>query len=279
MMNNPLYFSAASIIALIAIAGLVISIIALGENIPDDISAGSLTVIGGVSASSATIGGPLEAKASTFDSVSVGADDGLQGVLTLNGNTTTGGGKVVFRNGATSDTTVNSYSLEAQSQELRLFREGQSTADLTVGTDGSISIRDLDSVNTKVFNSTIWTALSLFAEGTWSPTITEGTNVAASTTAVCQYTRIGARVICAGRVNIDPTAGDPTATDFELSLPIASNFALVTDLSGTGTGSTTTTADTYKVTASVANDTAVFNGIASQTAAADVMFTFMYLVI
>lgn len=60
--------------------------------------------------------------------------------------------------------------------------------------------------------------------GTYTPTLSNTTNVAASTAYVCQYMVVGKTVTVSGRVDIDVTT---TATDTVLgiSLPIASAFA------------------------------------------------------
>ena len=71
-----------------------------------------------------------------------------------------------------------------------------------------------------------------FAAGTYTPTLYNTTNVAASTAYACQYLRVGTVVTVSGRVDIDVTT---TATDTVLgiSLPIASNFANNGELAGT----------------------------------------------
>lgn len=69
------------------------------------------------------------------------------------------------------------------------------------------------------------------AHGTYTPTATSVSNVAASTPGVASYLRVGSSVTVSGEVQIDPT----TTGDFllGLSLPIASNFTASTDCSGT----------------------------------------------
>lgn len=73
-----------------------------------------------------------------------------------------------------------------------------------------------------------------FDQGTWTPTLTNGANVDASTAFLCHYSRIGDQVHCWGQVNIDPTAAANTLTQVDMSLPIASNFSAGTDLRGMG---------------------------------------------
>ena len=58
---------------------------------------------------------------------------------------------------------------------------------------------------------------------TYLPTLTNVTNVAASTAYTCQYIQVGTNVTVSGRVDVDPTAAG--ATELGVSLPVASNFA------------------------------------------------------
>ncbi|WP_332823126.1 hypothetical protein, partial [Stutzerimonas kunmingensis] len=74
------------------------------------------------------------------------------------------------------------------------------------------------------------TALGL-ASGTYTPTLGNIANVAASTASVCRYMRIGDIVTVTGRIAIDPTAAT-TQTDVSISLPVASAIAATTDCAG-----------------------------------------------
>jgi hypothetical protein len=66
--------------------------------------------------------------------------------------------------------------------------------------------------------------------GTYTPTLTNGTNVAASTAFLAMYMRLGDIVHVAGQVSIDPTADD-SLTRLGISLPISSDLAQIYDLS------------------------------------------------
>jgi hypothetical protein len=70
--------------------------------------------------------------------------------------------------------------------------------------------------------------------GTYTPTLTNTTNVAASTTGVCQYMRVGSVVTVSGQLSIDPTSA-AADTVIRMTLPIASDFS----------GSTRTCAGTF----------------------------------
>lgn len=73
-------------------------------------------------------------------------------------------------------------------------------------------------------------AIPLVSSGRWTPTLTNTTNVAASTAHLCQYIRIGDEVLVSGVVEIDPTSA--VATVLKMSLPIASDFQDTEDVSG-----------------------------------------------
>jgi hypothetical protein len=74
--------------------------------------------------------------------------------------------------------------------------------------------------------------LPTLVSGTYTPVITNATNVAASTAYVCQYLRVGNVVTVSGKVDIDPTAAS-VSTVITLSLPIASVLASSNQVGGT----------------------------------------------
>lgn len=96
---------------------------------------------------------------------------------------------------------------------------------------------------------------------TYTPTLTNGNDIASSSAFVCQYGRLGDFVIVSGRVTL--TTSSDIADQFELgmSLPIASNFSAANQLGGTGADSTTqTTVRTVDISADTTNDRASFKG-------------------
>jgi hypothetical protein len=115
--------------------------------------------------------------------------------------------------------------------------------------------------------------------GTYTPTLFNTTNVAASTANVTQYIRIGNIVWVAGNVDIDPTAAGPTITVMGMSLPIASNFSSAIQAGGTCNGYGFAGAETYAIIADAANDRVTFTGAATTTANHSHSFIFMYQVI
>lgn len=76
-----------------------------------------------------------------------------------------------------------------------------------------------------------FSALNVYS-GTYTPTLTNTTNVAASVANVCQYMRVGNVVTVSGSLDIDPTAAN-TDTLLGMSIPIASNFGGTTQAGGT----------------------------------------------
>lgn len=69
--------------------------------------------------------------------------------------------------------------------------------------------------------------------GVWTPTLTNGTNVAGSTNHEGQYLRVGNTVTCSVKIEVDPTLA-ASATDLQISLPVASNFGDEHDCVGVG---------------------------------------------
>lgn len=69
--------------------------------------------------------------------------------------------------------------------------------------------------------------------GTYTPTLTNVANVAASTAYECQYLRVANMVHVTGKVDVDPTT-TATLTQLGISLPVASNLGAAEDLAGAG---------------------------------------------
>lgn len=74
--------------------------------------------------------------------------------------------------------------------------------------------------------------------GTYTPTITNGTNVQSSTAYDLNYSRVGNRVTISGKIDINPTAG-ATSTDLTFTLPIASDLSVEENAGGAGFSTTT----------------------------------------
>lgn len=113
--------------------------------------------------------------------------------------------------------------------------------------------------------------------GTYTPTVTAVTNVAAVTAVVCQYMRVGNVVTVSGQVRVDPTASGNTV--FGMTLPIASNFANARELAGTFATTRAGFADQGVVTADTTNDRANFQFNAVDLALTFYAFHFTYQII
>lgn len=125
------------------------------------------------------------------------------------------------------------------------------------------------------------TANGYLASGTYTPTLTNVANVAGSTSAVCQWMRVGNVVTVSGSISIDPNVGGFTITTFGISLPIASNFTGVSQCGGTAVRSTTIVTSLFeggRIYADAVNDRAECQFMANDTANLPMSFQFTYLV-
>jgi hypothetical protein len=113
--------------------------------------------------------------------------------------------------------------------------------------------------------------------GTYTPTLTNTTNVAASTAATCQYMRVGAVVTVSGAVRIDPTATGNTILG--MSLPIASpGFDGQQNLGGSFATTREGFSDQGSIKADSTNKRALFQLNAVDTSLTWYAFSFTYRV-
>jgi len=142
------------------------------------------------------------------------------------GEITTGGvGEVILS--ADPDNVAASSAIVFQIDGTERFRMGQNgglSIGGSFGTTGQALISAGGSANT-------WGPI--LTNGTYTPTLTAVTNVAASTSASCQWMRVGSTVTVSGVISVTATTAN-TDTHLGISLPIASNIALTTNLGGTG---------------------------------------------
>ena len=119
--------------------------------------------------------------------------------------------------------------------------------------------------------------LGMVNSGTYTPSLTNGTNMAASTAYPLQYLRVGNTVVVGGFVGIDATSAG-SDTSMRMSLPISSNFTTSTDAGGSGsapcTGSTAN--DGWVFYSNSATDDIQIDGRAMEAAARNLFFTFVY---
>jgi hypothetical protein len=118
--------------------------------------------------------------------------------------------------------------------------------------------------------------VSVATASTYSPTLSNTTNVSASTAYQCQYLRVGATVVVSGRVDVDPTAAGQVVLG--ISLPVASNFGADEDCAGAA-AAIAVAGQSAGIHADTANDRALLEWIAVDTANRAMYFTFAYQVI
>ena len=112
------------------------------------------------------------------------------------------------------------------------------------------------------------------ASGTYTPTLTNVTNVAASTARLCQWTRVGNVVTVSGQLDIDLTT-TLLASEVGMSLPIAS--ALTTAYQLGGTANAVAFQANWAIQADAANDRAQFKSTGIGDVANDTYtFSFTY---
>lgn len=113
--------------------------------------------------------------------------------------------------------------------------------------------------------------------GTYTPALTNVTNIAASTAFTCAWIRIGDLITVTGQVSIDCTAAASTATELGISLPVASNLIADPSLAGTAVSDQVASLSA-RVKADASNDRAriVFKAVSSTNDTYS--FTFTYLV-
>jgi len=120
---------------------------------------------------------------------------------------------------------------------------------------------------------------SKIKEGSYTPTLFNTTNVAASTAYVTNWYRIGNTVTVWGQVDIDVTT-TAINTVLGMSLPIASNLAAAADLAGSAiTFSNVAGANVFGITADFTNDRVIFRGQPVSIANISYSFNFSYKIL
>lgn len=109
----------------------------------------------------------------------------------------------------------------------------------------------------------------------YTPTLTDVTNLDSSTAAECSYVRIGDTVIVGFRAAVNPTAA--AATELGVSLPIPSNFANARECAGSFSAAVST--ECGLIDADVTNNRATVRWIAVTTSDHNISGTFMYRII
>lgn len=111
---------------------------------------------------------------------------------------------------------------------------------------------------------------------TYTPTLTNTTNVAASTAYEARYIQIDNQVTVFFKVDVDPTSS-AASTVLGISLPVASNLTGDSQLSGTAAG-ITTAGEVAGIVGDTTNDRATMQWITSTTANHSMNGSFNYVV-
>jgi len=128
-------------------------------------------------------------------------------------------------------------------------------------------------------NAVTGTTNQYIASGTYTPTLTNGSNVTASTAYACQWMRVGNVVTVSGKVDIDPNLTS-TSTQLGISLPIASTTGGAQNLAGTAVGDNgSALANAAQILADTANNRANLAFWSSSTANAAWSFNFTYVIL
>ena len=113
--------------------------------------------------------------------------------------------------------------------------------------------------------------------GSYTPTLTNVTNVAASTAYTCQWVRTDDCITVFGRCDVDPTGAG--ATTLDLSLPVASNFVATENLIGIATAISPTVSTSAGLFADTTNDRATMRWQTTETANHSLWFHFSYKIL
>jgi len=118
--------------------------------------------------------------------------------------------------------------------------------------------------------------IKILDSGVYTPSLTNGANVAASTPYECQWMRIGNVVTVSGKFDVDPTT-TATSTTLGISLPVASDIGTEQDLGGVAAATVFNAAGGIR--GSAASDRADFVYVCPSAANTQWFFTFQYQVI
>lgn len=203
------------------------------------------------SASSVTVNAAMavtgQVNAPTFgSSITIQSSSGLQSI------------------GPIASVSGNDLVLKTQSVNRDIFLQDNGTTIVKITGDGDLTTIGVGG-----------TPLTVISTVSYTPTATNGTNVAASTPLTSRCMRVGNIATCSGRINIDVTSTG--AFDLEITVPIASDFTAEQDLLGTAI-SNEQTVDLAGIRASTSNDRAVIRGNAASTANTSYSWNFQYVV-
>lgn len=151
--------------------------------------------------------------------------------------------------------------------------------DLTDAGDSALHFHATDRARTNHTGTQTMATISdlpTLAAGTYTPTLTNTTNLDASTAYQAQYLRVGATVTVSGKVDVDPTAAGQV--QLGISVPVASNFGATEDLAGCASA-IAVAGQCAGIYADTANDRAILEFITTDTSNRIMFFTFSYQII
>jgi hypothetical protein len=155
---------------------------------------------------------------------------------------------------------------QTAAQPLRFLTSGAER--LRIDANGNLTGTVLHNPSTPPTNTS-----QTISSGTYSPTLTSLSNIDSTATAVCTWMRVGNVVNVCGNISVDATVSS-TLTQVGVSLPIASNFTLSTDLKGLGNNLGTPAT----ISCDTTNDRATITYTTAQIVNSEVIFHFQYLV-
>lgn len=211
------------------------------------------------------------------DRVGIGVTTPLAYLHLPAGTATAGYAPLKFTSG-TSLTTAEAGAMEFTTDDYFLtITTGAARKGIVLndGTNLTANTFPVATTNGRLADSTFTT--TTLTSGVYTPTLTNGTNVAASTAYECQYIRVGSVVTVSGKVDIDITAAG--AYELGLSLPVASNLGADEDCAGTGAGANNPNGSPIYIKADATNNRASLNGSDTDVSNHAHYFTFTYQII
>lgn len=283
--TNGMYLSAANTIGIAASGTLVgrftstgINATAIGATTP---STGSFSTLA-VNGNAVTLGGAFTTSGAFTTTLTVTAVTNVTlpttGTLaTIDGTETLTNKTINLANNTLSGTTVqfnaalsdNDFATIAGAETLtnktitRPTLTLRQSASPTPTAEGDIQW-DTDDDLIVIGNGTGQTIFARTQNGTYTPTLSNATNVAASTVYALSWFRVGNTVTVSGVIDIDVTTLS-AQTDFDLSLPVASNFTLLQDAGGSAVCESANQG--FSIQANAITKTFRFRGIPSASAA------------
>lgn len=216
-----------------------------------------------------------------------------------------GGSGGLFISNISSAPIIFTVGAASQTEAARIFsnghfniNQGNSTARLSVtgegSTTGTVAFGVLNSSNQiglyiddglRVYGSAIHnnanavtgTTNQYIASGTYTATLTNTTNIAASTAYQAQWIRVGNVVTVSGKVDIDVTLVASTASELQMTLPIASNLTAEENLGGSAS-SDALASIIARIKADATSDKASFVFKAISATNDSYAFSFTYLI-